>query len=456
MAQRVLSAVERGMIESGLISTDMLVDDLRQLCALPSSREQSETAAAASQIAVLMRQRGLQAEVIPTAGAPLVVGHRTGRSPFTLLLYHHYDTAPTGPWRAWNHEPFQLAERDQNVFGRGVADGKGPLAAHLAALAGIINSEGSLPVSVVIIADGEALAGSPHLGMAITEHREKLRADACLASAGSRDVNGRPICYSGAKGLLQLRLTVVGANQTLPPGLAATAPNPLWRLVWTLASIKSSQEEILIDGFYDDVESPSRAENQVLRSVRFDEAGRLAAWGLDSFLFEMTGTTLTTAESSLPTCNISALTVEPQTDYAALPVVATARVDFQLVPRQRPQAVVDLLREYLKTKDAEDVVIERLIGGYPAVSTAPDHPFLQRVRDAGQSSYGATLDRLALGPFALPLFLFSEAFGLPTAVLGCARHDSAIYGPNEHIPLDDLVRHGQILIDLLASYESRA
>ena len=43
----------------------------------------------------------------------------------------------------------------------------------------------------------------------------------------------------------------------------------------------------------------------------------------------------------------------------------------------------------------------------------------------------------------------AEAFGIPIAAVGCSRPDSASNAPNEHIPLDDLIRHGQLLIELL-------
>lgn len=439
------------MIKPASISTDMLLEDLRQLVELPGSLEQrEELAMVAARLAALMRRHGLQTDVISTSGAPVVIGKRAGRSPFTLLLYHHYDVAPAGPWRAWHHEPFQLAERDSALYGRGVAHGKGPLAAHLAALSSLLQAAGELPCGVVVIAEGEGLSGSPNLHTVVSDQRQHMHVDACLATGGERSPDGRPLCYTGAKGMLQLRLTIVGANQPLPVGLAASVPNPLWRLLWALGHIKNDQEEILIKDFYNDVEGPTRSENQAIRTVQIDEAARLAAWGLNEFLFAATGATLVRSEALLPTCNVSALSVEPSGDFVTVPVAATARLDFQLVPNQRPQTIVELLREHLVAKNLTDVAIERLPGGYHAVHTPFDHAFIQQVRDSGQLIYGAPLDRLPLGSFAQPLAAFVEPFGIPAACVGCARPDSAVNGPNEHILLDDLVRHAQLLVELLS------
>jgi acetylornithine deacetylase/succinyl-diaminopimelate desuccinylase-like protein len=438
------------VINQAVISTDQLLSTLDQLVGLPGSAGQAdELAAISSRVAALMRGHALHVETIATPGAPIVIGRRSGRLPFTLLLYHHYDVPPTGPWRAWHHEPFQLAEREATLYGRGVADGKGPLAAHLSAISALLEAEGDLPCGVVVVAEGDGLSGSPHLGAVVADHRQLLKADACLSTGGERDREGRPLCYSGVKGLLQMRLSADGANQALPPGLAASVPNPLWRLLWALGHIKSDLEEVLITGFYDDVEGPSRTENQGLRRVALDEAGRRAAWGLDQFLFAMQGVTLVRTETTMPTCNIASLATEPSGDFSGIPVTASARVDFQLVPHQRPQAIVELLQTHLSNKELSDIRIERLPGGYPAVHTAFEHPFIAQVSDVGRHVYSAPLALLPHGPFAHPLFFFAEAFGIPIAALGCARYDSAINAPNEHILLPDLVRHGQLLIELL-------
>lgn len=441
---------ERQVTQPALISTDRLMSDLGQLLSLPGSPGQAEElAAVAVRVAALMRSHHLQVSTIATPGAPVVIGRRPGRYPFTLLLYHHYDVPPSGPWRAWNHEPFQMAEREGTLYGRGVADGKGPFVAHLSAIASLIDAEGELPCGVVVVVEGELLIGSPNLGAVVAEAHGVLKANACLATGGERDGDDRPFCYTGAKGLVQLRLRSSGANQALPPGLAASVPNPLWRLLWALGHVKSDAEEVLIEGFYDDVEGPSASENRALRDLRMDEASRKRAWRMPQFLFDLNGASLVRTEATLPTCNVTDLVVEPVSDLAIIPIAATAQVDFQLVPRQYPQAIVDRLRAHLSEKGMADIEIERLAGGYPAVHTPFEDAFIQCVAHVGEALYSAPLPLLPQGPFAQPLFFFAEAFRIPVAAIGCARPDSGISAPNEHILLPDLVRHGQLLIELL-------
>jgi acetylornithine deacetylase/succinyl-diaminopimelate desuccinylase-like protein len=302
---------------------------------------------------------------------------------------------------------------------------------------------------VVVVAEGEALIGSPNLGAVVAEAHAQLKADACLATGGERDSDDRPFCYTGAKGMLQLRLRCAGANQALPPGLATSVPNPLWRLLWALGQVKSDAEEVLIEGFYDDVEGPSSSENRSLRELRMDEQSRKHAWDIPEFLFALDGAALVRTDSTLPTCNVTDLVVEPASDLPIIPVAATARVDFQLVPRQHPQAIAELLRAHLADKGLADIAIERMPGGYPGVHTPFEHPFIQRINHIGEQLYRAPLPLLPQGPFAQPLFFFTEALGIPAAAIGCARPDSAISAPNEHILLPDLIRHGQLLIELL-------
>ncbi len=429
--------------------TRSLLDVLEQLVTLPGSPgHPDELQSVAGIVASQMSASGLKVAQIATAGAPLLVGRRAGRSSFTLVLYHHYDVAPTGPWRAWDQDPCRVSERDGLIYGRGVADGKGPLAAHLHAISSLLESDGELPCGVAVVAEGDALIGSPFLGQAIVDHRGVLRGDACLATGGGRDAAGRPFCYSGTKGLLQVRLRAEGAGHALQSGLATSVPNPLWRLVWALSQIKSDQEEILIDGFYDTIEGPERSESRALRAAAV-EGDRLAAWKLDQLLFGMSGPAVMQAEVTLPTCNVSLVQVEPVGELALLPTAASARLDFQLVPRQHPQAIHDLLCAHLDAKDLGDIMVTRLPGGYSSASTPLEHEFVQRVSASAAPIAGAPLTVLPRGPVALPLTFFEQAFGMPIAMIGCGRADSGPLAPNEHIPLADLEAHGRLAAELL-------
>ncbi|MFV9507635.1 MAG: M20/M25/M40 family metallo-hydrolase [Oscillochloridaceae bacterium umkhey_bin13] len=434
-----------------LLLTERLIKTLRSLCAQPSPVGQDDDLrVSADLIAGLLHRLGMQVQVV-NGMAPVVIGRRNGRSSRTLLLYHRFDSPPPGPWMAWSHEPYLLAERDGCLYGRGVAEGKGPLATHFQTLHTLLHTDGELPCGVVLVADGGGLQGSPSLAAALAAHHNLISADACLASVGGRDANALPICFSGSKGLLQVRLSARGPAHPLPAGAAPSLRNPLWRLTWALASIKGDDEDIRIPGFYEQVEGPSREENINLRAIQFDEAGRLAAWGADEFLFGMSGVALVRAEVTLPTCNLSSIHCHPEGDLAQLPATASAVLDFQLVPRQEPDAMADMLRHYLDDRGFRDIMIERLPGGYPPARSTLDSLFVRQVAAAGAEVFGNLLPIVPAGPFVLPLQLIAARLACPVASVGVTHADSSAYGPDEHIPLNDLVRHGQLLNELLLS-----
>ncbi len=438
------------MPETAAISTDQLLSDLGVLCAQPSTTGQiNELEDTARVIAHLLRRVGLNVKTVPTAGAPVVLAWRNGSTLSRLVLYHHYDVAPSGPWSSWLHEPFQLAEREDILYGRGVAHGKGPLAAHIQALRVLLQDGADLPCGVVMIIEGEGLNGSPHLAEALEEYAEQFPADGCLAVAGEHNIHGIPLCYSGSKGLLRVRLSVRGAALPLPAGNAASVPNPVWRLIWALNNIKGEDEDIRINGFYDSVSGPVKNERTMLRKAALDEPGRLNTWQIPAFLFQMSGAALTRSEVTLPTCNISAFVSEPTTDIQAIPTAASAQLDFQLVPDQEPAAILTLLRRHLIEKSLEDIEVEELPGGYAAVRTEMDQPFVQSLQAAVAHVYGSDPDVLPLGTFAQPLHIITSQLNVPPGILGLARHTSALHGVNEQIPLDDLIRHSQVLTELL-------
>jgi acetylornithine deacetylase/succinyl-diaminopimelate desuccinylase-like protein len=75
----------------------------------------------------------------------------------TVLLYAHHDVQPAGDLALWDSDPFQPVESGGRLYGRGAADDKAGMKAHIAALRALGDD---LPVGVAVFIDGEKEYGS--------------------------------------------------------------------------------------------------------------------------------------------------------------------------------------------------------------------------------------------------------------------------------------------------------
>ncbi len=125
---------------------DGWVAELSELCAQPSvSAQHLGIDECAALTAELLRRRGFRAEVMPTAGHPVVYGEAPGRSGKTLLFYNHYDVQPPEPLELWDSPPFRPTLRDGALYARGVSDDKGHIICRLAAIDAVKAVTGELP-----------------------------------------------------------------------------------------------------------------------------------------------------------------------------------------------------------------------------------------------------------------------------------------------------------------------
>ena len=117
---------------------------------------------AASWVGDRLRDAGLEASVMETPGHPVVLGEWRGAGPDaqTLLIYGHYAVQPPEPLEEWHSPAFEPTVRDGNLFARGASDDKGQLFLHIKALESQLKGAGSLPVNVVVVAEGEEEIGS--------------------------------------------------------------------------------------------------------------------------------------------------------------------------------------------------------------------------------------------------------------------------------------------------------
>ncbi len=435
---------------------DASLDELARLVAIPSvAAQRTGLEPCAQLVAELLRRRGFTAEILPTAGSPVVVAERGGRSDRTLLVYNHYDVQPAEPLERWTSPPFTATRRDGLVVGRGVSDDKGHLTSRLLALDAWLTVHGDLPCRVKWVVEGEEEVGSVHLPAFLHAHRARLAADACLWEFGSVDHREVPVLYAGLRGLTYVELSVETANVDLHSGVGGSIlPNAAWRLIWALASLKGPDERIRVPGWYDAVKPPTARDRELIAALPDVAADYRARFGVKDFLRGIAGgEALRVAEVFEPTCTVCGIGAGYQGEGSKTvqPARATAKVDFRLVPDQEPAAMLKLLRAHLDAEGFADVAIRELGSEAPG-RTDPDHPFLQLVRDTAAPVYGVPMQIAPMVGGSGPNHAFIESLGVPVACAGIGYPDTRAHAPDENFREDLYVKHAKHVARLLAAF----
>ena len=211
--------------------------------------------------------------LIETEGHPLVYAdwlHAAGKP--TALVYGHYDVQPPDPLDEWLSPPFEPTERNGNIYARGAVDDKGQVVAQVKALESLLAANGSLPLNVRVLFEGEEEVGGEGIARFVASKPPQLAADFALVSDTELFAPGLPTLCVGLRGMIYTELEVRGAKTDLHSGMyGGAAPNPFIALAQIIAHLKDEDGHILIPGFYDDIIPPSPEELAAWRSLPFDE-----------------------------------------------------------------------------------------------------------------------------------------------------------------------------------------
>lgn len=403
----------------------------------------------------MLRTVGFQVDRVSTDGAPVILAQMTGRGEETLLFYNHYDVQPVDPLDQWTSPPFEPVVRDGKLYGRGTADNKGATIARLCAIESYRRVGGDLPVNLVWVIEGEEEIGSPHLGQFVDAQGDLLSGAAgCVWEAGGKNAQERYEIALGCKGLLYVELAARGAERDLHSALAAIVPSPTWRLAWALESIKDRNGRIEIPGFHDDIRPPTPAQRKALLDWDFPEEDARSLYGIEAFVHGLTGDELKERLIFGPTCNIDGF----HAGYGGpggktvLPNAAQAKIDFRLVPDQRPERVLKQLRAHLDAQGFSDVEIVWSEGEAPAAGD-PTHPFVRTAIRAAETVYGHRPATLPMMAGTGPVDLLCGQFGVPIVTAGVGHADSRAHAPDENIRLDDFREGIRYIAALLEEFE---
>ncbi|HTO91718.1 MAG TPA: dipeptidase [Candidatus Sulfotelmatobacter sp.] len=422
---------------------DKFLDSLKAVLRIPSVSAQPAHAAdmkrCAEHVAQDLRAAGMtRAEVVPTAGHPLVYAEWLGApgAP-TVLLYGHYDVQPPEPLELWKTPPFEPTLRDEKLYARGAVDDKGQVYMHLAAIEAHLKAHGRLPVNLKVVIEGEEENGGTSLDKFVHEKRKMLDADVIVVSDTAMLGPDQPALTYGLRGILAAQIEVTGPAKDLHSGhFGGAVTNPLNALCGIVAALKDAEHRVTVPGFYDRVRALSPAERELMDKVPFDEKGFLAEAGAPA-VGEKGFSTLERI-SVRPTLDLNGMWggYTGEGSKTVLPSFAAAKITMRLVPDQSPTELFPRFKGYVE-KLAPAGVTVKVIGGHGAIPflTPPDHPMLQCARRALARAWPKPPVMIREGGSIPVMATFQETHGLPCILMGFGLDDDQVHSPNEKFSL---------------------
>jgi acetylornithine deacetylase/succinyl-diaminopimelate desuccinylase-like protein len=417
------------------------LERLKKMLRQPSVAAQSHGMEPCAQLVQeMLNQIGAKTQLLPTEGFPVVYGEIAGNGAKTLSFYNHYDVQPAEPFELWQSDPWGAEVREGKLYARGAADNKGDLTARLCAIEAYQKVMGELPLNLKFIIEGEEEIGSPNLGKFAEKNQKLIDADACVWEFGGKDLADRPIVSLGLKGICYVELRVKSTNADAHSSVAAIVPNAAWRLTWALSMLKDKNEKVLIKGFYDRVRKPNKKEIDALKAIGFNEAGNKKKYGIKHFVKKLKGPALLQKYFCEPTCTICGLNsgYTGTGSKTVLPAEAMAKIDFRLVPDQRPAEIVKLLKAHLKKEGFADIEVISLNGEHPA-RTPMDEPLAEVVTRTAQLIYKKKPVVQPTSPASGPMYMLCQKFGVPAVSTGLGYAGSNGHAPNENIRVNDFI-----------------
>ncbi|MCX8200993.1 MAG: M20/M25/M40 family metallo-hydrolase [Candidatus Caldarchaeum sp.] len=384
-------------------------------------------------VAEMMEDVGVRAEKFsnPEGGGPIVVGTHNAEAHATLMFYNHYDVQPAEPLEKWTTPPFAPAVRGGLLYGRGAADNKGNIAARLAAVDALNNVLGEIPVNLKFFVEGGEEVGSPGLEKFAQTHRDKLFADGCVWEYGYRNKSGAPVVYFGLKGMLYVEVEASGPGKEVHSSWGAAVENPAWRLIHALSTIRRPDGRVAVEGFYDDVVYEGEELLAQVDIEDFSPPHKLLKAAqqnpLKNLLLE-------------PTVNINGIIsgyVGPGSK-TIIPPSASAKLDFRLVPKQKPEKIFQSFVDHLKKNGFDDLNV-KMLQAYPAARTNPSNFMPKLVTETAKEAYGIDPVAIPSGAASGPMYVVTDVLGIPCVSTGCGYYGSSVHGPDENIRIDDFV-----------------
>ncbi|WP_298992317.1 M20/M25/M40 family metallo-hydrolase [uncultured Pseudokineococcus sp.] len=419
--------------------------DLEALVRIPGVSSWPDAAAAldesAAAVADLLRGAGMrEVEVLRarcadgSPGAPAVLARRPAPAGApTVLLYAHHDVQPPGPAAAWTSPAFEPAERDGRLYGRGTADDKAGVMAHVTALRALLPAWGPQEgVGVVVLVEGEEESGSPSLPDLLATHGDRLAADVVVVADSDNWSVDRPSLTTSLRGLLELEVGVRTLDHPLHSGLyGGLVPDATTALTVLLARLWDDEGDLAVEGL---------VRGEAADLPRTEEELRADAGVLEGVALVGRGSLLARTWSR-PSATVVATDATPMADASnTLAASARAKLSVRLAPGQDVDEAERLVTAHLETTTpfGAHLEVRRLGSGRPFDgASAGDAAVLAAADWALTTAWdGATVAHQGMGG-SIPVVaeLLDVLPGATVLVTGVEDPDTRAHGVDESLSL---------------------
>jgi acetylornithine deacetylase/succinyl-diaminopimelate desuccinylase-like protein len=415
---------------------------------------------------LLARQCGCEVEVVKTPKHPVVIGRRKGDPSWPhVVIYGHYDVQPADPLGEWRSEPFKTVVKNGIIYGRGVADDKGPLMVHIAALSNLLAKHPDLPLRVTFLVEGEEEIGSPHLAGVMEKYKDSLKGDFVLVSDTGAVSVDEEIIMTGMRGLTCLEVRLYGPSHDLHSGLyGGPVMNPIRALAELCASLHDADGRVNIPGFYTGMLPPADWERAERKRLGENEETYMQEIGVNA-LCPPKGIGPFDSLSFYPTLEFNGITggYQGPGSKTIIPAKASAKISCRLVPGQTAEGIAKLVEKTLRERCPKGVRIEveREHGGDPYL-VVPPHLSGKRT-DTPKTRAFEACDAAIREVFGNPPHYLRDGASIPimtdirnilgmdALLLGVALPESRLHSPNENLDLRMIERASKVSERILAA-----
>jgi len=359
---RSIDGVEDAVRDAVAAGFPAAVADLSRLVRIPSvswdAFDPAHVVASAEAVAELLRGTGVfesvrifRSEVAAGGkdGQPAVLATRKARGGRpTVLLYAHHDVQPPGRDEDWESPPFEPTIRGDRLYGRGAADDKAGVVAHIAAIRALVEAAGpDLELGLAVFIEGEEEFGSRSFKNFLLDHREELAADVIVVADSDNWDERTPALTTALRGNVTFKLTVRTLEHASHSGMFGGAvPDAMLAAVALLATLHDAEGAVAVPRLTSRDAGPGHAEPPGYDEARLEEEAALLEGvrpiGRGSILSRLWWQpAITVTGIDAPTVANASNTLVPE---------VTVRVSVRVAPGQRAAEAFEAVERHLRER----------------------------------------------------------------------------------------------------------